>query len=65
MYGLKLFDTGYKPVIGCSEDGNEPSGSLKDWEFSDHRRCYGLFKEESATPSQYEITYTRQFSSNI
>jgi hypothetical protein len=30
-YGLDLSDSGYGPVVGSFEHGNEPSGFIKCW----------------------------------
>jgi hypothetical protein len=32
-YGLDSSGSGYRPVAGSCEHGNEPSGSIKFWEF--------------------------------
>jgi hypothetical protein len=33
--GLDVSGSGYGPVAGSCEHGNEPSGSIKGWEFLD------------------------------
>jgi hypothetical protein len=33
-------DAEYRPVAGSCEHGNEPSGSIKGWEFRDYLRDY-------------------------
>jgi hypothetical protein len=40
--GLDSSSSGQRPVVGFSEHGNEPSGSIKGGEFLDNLREYEL-----------------------
>jgi len=46
--GLDSSGSGYEPVVGPYEGGNEPSGSIKGREFLDYLSDCQLLKKDSA-----------------
>jgi hypothetical protein len=45
---LDWYGSGYGPVEGCCEHGNEPSGSIKCWEVLEWLHNWRLLKKSSA-----------------
>jgi hypothetical protein len=49
--GLDASDAGQGPAAGFCEHGNEPSGSIKGWEFLDQLSNYKLLKKDHGVTS--------------
>jgi hypothetical protein len=47
-YGLDRSGSGYGPVEGSCEYGNEPTGSIKFWDIPEQLSDWRLFKKGSA-----------------
>ena len=52
-HGLDPAGTGQGQVAGTCEFGNDPSDSIKCWEFLDYLKTGQLFKKDSAAWNMY------------